>query len=139
MFRLPLSPRFPFAPRWLLAPVFMTMVACSQAQDPDRVSLDQAREELQAGRVVLIDLREPHEHARGVAPGAMRLPLSQLAQRWGEVPTDSAKPVYLICATQNRSRSALKALREQGGFSHVRYVHGGMSGWAAQGWPLSNP
>jgi rhodanese-related sulfurtransferase len=136
MFRSPLSV---FNPSWLLAPLLMTVVACSQAQDPDRVSLDQARDDLKSGRVVLIDLREPHEHARGVAPGAVRLPLSQLSQRWNEVPTDAAKPVYLICATQNRSRAALQALREQGGYAHVRYVHGGMSGWAAQGWPLSNP
>lgn len=135
MFR---SPLFAFHPSWLLAPLLMTVVACSQAQDPDRVNLDQARDDLKAGRAVLIDLREPHEHARGVAPGAMRLPLSQLSRRWSEVPSAADKPVYLICATQNRSRAALQALREQGGYSHVRYVHGGMSGWAAQGWPLSN-
>lgn len=125
-------------PHWLMASMLMGMVACSQAQDPDRVSLEQAREDLKAGSAVLIDLREPNEHARGVAPGAVRLPLSQLSRRWSEVPVDASKPVYLICATQNRSRAALQALREQGGYSHVRYVHGGMSGWAAQGWPLSN-
>jgi rhodanese-related sulfurtransferase len=115
------------------------LLGCSQAHSPDQITLEQARQDHEAGRVTLIDLREPDEHARGVAPGAIRLPLSQLSQRWREIPTDAQRPVYLICATQNRSRAALSALREQGGYEHVKYVHGGMTGWAARGWPLTPP
>jgi len=111
------------------------------APDPtqaDFVSLDVAREALQSGRVVLIDVREPDEHARGVAPGARLLPMSQLRQRVGEIPVDPAKPVFLICNTQNRSSATLKALRPHG-YGHVRYVEGGMSEWARRGWPLVKP
>lgn len=107
--------------------------------DGDAVSLDQARAEAQAGRAILIDVREPDEHATGAAPGARLLPMSQLRQRVREVPTDPAKPVLLICRTQNRSSATLRALRELGGYGHVRYVQGGMSEWARRGWPLVKP
>ncbi len=112
---------------------------CSLADGAaDKISLDQARAEHEAGRAVLIDIREPVEHATGVAAGARLLPMRQLATRLAEIPTDPGQPVLLICNTQNRSRSTLKALREHG-YTHVRYVDGGMSGWAQRGWPMVKP
>ena len=114
---------------------------CSRANEPDnadRVSLDTARAELESGRVVLIDIREPAEHATGVAAGARLLPMSQLRARLAEIPVNPGQPVLLICNTQNRTRATLKALREIG-YGHVRYVHGGMSGWAQRGWPMVKP
>jgi len=66
---------------------------------------------------VLIDIREPAEHATGVAAGARLL---------------------LICNTHNRSSATLRALRQRG-HSHKRYVTGGMSEWARRGWPMVAP
>ncbi len=104
----------------------------------DAVSLDAARAELEAGRAVLIDIREPLEHANGVAAGARLLPMRQLGARLGEIPTDPGQPVLLICNTQNRSSATLRALREKG-YGHVRYVQGGMSEWARRNWPMVKP
>ena len=102
------------------------------------MTLETARADLEAGRVVLIDVREPSEHATGVAAGARLLPMSQLSARVGEIPLDPKKPVYLICNTQNRSSATLRALRQRG-YAHVRYVNGGMSEWARRGWPMVKP
>lgn len=104
----------------------------------DAVSLETARAEAEAGRAVLIDIREPQEHAGGVAPGARLLPMRQLPARLAEIPTATDRPVLLICNTQNRSRATLKALRERG-YSHVRYVEGGMAEWMRRGWPMIKP
>lgn len=123
----------------LWAPLLLTVLAaCSGAGDLPRVSLDQARADHEAGRVVLIDIREPREHATGVAAGAQLLPMSQLGQRLAEIPLSADKPVYLICNTQNRSQAVLSGLVEKG-YKHVHYVHGGMSGWAGRGWPMVAP
>jgi rhodanese-related sulfurtransferase len=119
--------------------VLALMSACSQASMEDAVTLDEARAALESGKAIVFDVREPSEHARGVAKGARLLPLSQLGGRFAEIPTDSAKPVYLICATQNRSRASLAALRERGGYGHVRFVQGGMTGWASRNWPMTAP
>jgi rhodanese-related sulfurtransferase len=109
-----------------------------EAAGSEAVTVDVARADLAAGRAVLIDIREPHEHASGVAPGARRLPSSELASRWTEIPKEG-QPVYLVCATQNRSRSALRALRERGPYANVRYVTGGMTEWSRRGLPLVKP
>lgn len=103
------------------------------------VTLETARAEAEAGRAVLIDIREPHEHATGVAAGAVLLPMSQIGKRLAEIPTDPTKPVLLICNTQNRSGATLRALRERPGYGHVRFVQGGMSEWARRGWPMVVP
>jgi rhodanese-related sulfurtransferase len=107
--------------------------------DADSVSLDDARARTEAGTAILIDIREPQEHASGVAPGARLLPMSQLNQRWGEIPTDPDTPVLLICRTQNRSGAVMRALRGTGGYGHVYYVYGGMAEWAQRGWPMVRP
>ena len=113
--------------------------ACSDAAPAqDQVSLDHARTEFEAGRAVLIDIREPMEHATGVARGAQLLPMRQIASRLAEIPTDPQQPVLLICNTQNRSQATLKTLREKG-YGHVRFVEGGMSEWARRGWPMVAP
>ncbi|MDO8318968.1 rhodanese-like domain-containing protein [Rhodoferax sp.] len=117
----------------------LTLAACSpQTVATDSVTLDFARAELEAGRVILIDIREPNEHALGVAKGAQLLPMRQLGTRLSEIPTTTDKPVLLICNTQNRSSSTLAALRERG-YPHVRYVQGGMSEWMRRGWPVVKP
>lgn len=115
------------------------VVACgSQASSGDSVTLDVARAEHEAGRVTLIDIREPNEHATGVAKGAKLLPMSQLGARVGEIPTAIDRQVLLICNTQNRSGRTLAALRQQG-YKNVRFVEGGMSEWNRRGWPLVKP
>ena len=117
----------------------MGLAGCRQTEaSTDAVSLETARAEHEAGRALLIDIREPQEHATGVAAGAQLLPMRQLSQRVHEIPTRPDQPVLLICNTQNRSKATLRALREQG-YSHVRYVDGGMSEWARRGWPMVKP
>ena len=88
--------------------------------------------------MTLIDIREPQEHANGVAAGAKLLPMRQIQERLSEIPKDADKPVLLICNTQNRSSATMKALRERG-YSQVRFVEGGMSEWTRRGWPLVKP
>lgn len=122
----------------LLLAALTTSTASRAAGDPDAVSLETARAEHEAGRAVLIDIREPDEHATGVAKGVQLLPMRQLSARLAEIPVDPGKPVFLICNTQNRSSATLRALRQRG-YAHVRYVTGGMSEWSRRGWPLVKP
>jgi len=126
----------------IAAPVAAALLALSNAASanpaPAVVSLETARAEHDAGRAILIDIREPREHARGVAAGARLLPMSEISRRAGEIPADPSQPVLLICNTQNRSAAVVRTLREAG-LSHVRFVHGGMSEWARRGWPMVDP
>jgi rhodanese-related sulfurtransferase len=110
----------------------------AQAAEELSVGLEELRAALVDRRTVVFDIREPQEHATGVAAGARLLPGSQLGARLAEIPRDPAQPVLLVCNTQNRSRRAVEVLRSRG-YTNVRYVTGGMSSWSAKGWPLVAP
>ncbi len=123
--------------RFFTAAAVALLAACGP--DPAlRVELDQGRALLEQRQALVFDIREPKEHATGVADGARLLPMSQLDKRLGEIPNDPAQPVLLICNTQNRSSKVVEAMREAG-WTNVRYVHGGMSEWARRGWPMVRP
>ena len=122
----------------LLLIVMAVLTACSSASDVDKVSLEQARADHEAGNVTLIDIRESPEHRTGVAQGAVLLPMSELASKLNLIPQTPDKPVLLICNTQNRSKATLTELKKRG-YQNIRYVEGGMSQWAAKGWPLVAP
>ncbi len=126
--------------RWSApAALGVALAGCGETEaSTDAVSLEVARSEHEAGRAVLIDIREPEDHGTGVAAGARLLPMRQLKRRLNEIPHNPEQPVLLICNTQNRSGATLRALREQG-YGHVRYVNGGMSEWARRGWPMVKP
>jgi rhodanese-related sulfurtransferase len=114
------------------------LTACSSATDADKISLEEARQQFESGQVTLIDIREAHEHRTGVAAGAVLLPMSELSQKQSLIPQKPDKPVLLICNTQNRSKATLAALKKEG-HQNIRYVEGGMSQWAAKGWPMVRP
>lgn len=85
-----------------------------------------------AGGAVVIDVREPYEYARGHVPGAKLIPLASLPAHAAGLPGD--KPVYIICATGNRSLTAARFLAGRG--VDARSVAGGTSRWMAYGLPV---
>ena len=92
-------------------------------------------EELAVARAdgaAVIDVREPGEYLAGHVPGARLVPMGQLASRTAEL--DASRPVYVICASGNRSR-AMTDLLARLGFD-ARSVDGGTSAWQASGRPL---
>jgi rhodanese-related sulfurtransferase len=99
--------------------------------------LEAAREALRGGKLRVVDIREPAEHATGVAEGAQLLPMSQLPQRLAELPGKD-EPLLLVCRTQNRSRATAAKLREAG-YTRVQFVEGGMSEWVKRGWSTVKP
>jgi len=83
-------------------------------------------------RGILVDAREPDEYDAGHVPGAVPIPMSQLANRMGEI--DKTSPLFVICASGNRS-SAMTDLLRGAGFDAVS-VAGGTGAWARSGRPL---
>lgn len=85
-----------------------------------------------ADGAVVIDVREPLEYVAGHVPGARLVPLAQVHARRRDLP--HGVPVYVICATGNRSKTAAGWLRNAG--ADAVSVAGGTSGWQAQGRPV---
>ncbi len=84
---------------------------------------------------MLLDVRENDEWAVGHAPGAVHVPIGQIMQRVGELPTllpDT--PVRVICRSGARSARVTTYLNQQGW--QALNVDGGMRAWAAAGRPM---
>jgi rhodanese-related sulfurtransferase len=72
--------------------------------------LARVRQEVAAGRAVLVDVREPGEWDAGHVAGAIPAPLSRIAD--AKLPQD--RPLYLYCGAGIRARMAARTLRERG-------------------------
>ena len=90
------------------------------------ITTDELAEKMKAGKVVLIDVREPSEFAGGRIPGAINIPLGRLREGVGKY--DPAVETYLICASGNRSGTAARQLKALG-FTDAYSVKGGMHMW----------
>jgi rhodanese-related sulfurtransferase len=86
-------------------------------------------------QVVVVDVREPDDFKQGHLQGARNIPLSQLATRIAELEKFKDKPVLLVCERGNRTRAAVKVLREKQ-FSALHQLKGGMQAWIEAKMPL---
>jgi len=82
---------------------------------------------------LLVDVREQHEFDEVRAPGAVLMPMSQLATRAGELPAD--RPLMIVCHTGSRS-SAVTGFLARSGRTDVVNVAGGMEAWERGGLPV---
>lgn len=83
---------------------------------------------------LLVDVREPWEHAQKHIPGALLIPLAEIPERVGELPGD--RDIYVHCRLGGRSGRAADYLREQG-HSRVINVIGGIEAWEEAGLPVA--
>jgi len=86
-----------------------------------------------AGRPLLVDVREANEFEQVRAPGAVLVPMSTFAARAGELPSD--RPLMVVCHLGGRSAAAAGFLI-RAGRSEVVNVTGGMDAWERAGLPV---
>lgn len=100
------------------------------------ISPRKAYERLQEDpRVLIVDVRQPHETRSAVVAGAALIPLTDLGRRMDELPRD--RPLLVICRSGHRSSIAARQLKKAG--YEVTDVSGGMSAWLRQSLPVVPP
>ncbi len=77
----------------------------------------------------LIDVRQPQEFAEGHVEGARLIPLNDVPDRLGEIPTNGE--VLVVCRTGARSLAACEFLAAQG--VEAVNVEGGVMAWIGSG------
>ncbi len=100
---------------------------------PLEVDVEAARTMI-AGGAPLLDVRDAGERQQRRIPGALWIPIEELAQRWRELPPEGTLVVH--CAAGSRSYRATKFLREQGRLATS--MVGGLSEWEARGLPTES-
>ena len=86
---------------------------------------------------LLVDVREAHERALGMAEGARGIALGELVEAPASL-LDANADILLICQSGTRSMRAAQALLEAG-FARVASVRGGTERWRAEGLPMREP
>ena len=79
-------------------------------------------------KVTLVDVRTADEYALGHIDGALNIPLDDLRERIGEIPSD--RPVYVYCGVGLRGYLASNILKENG-YGDVRNLIGGIKTYKA--------
>jgi len=87
---------------------------------------------LEAGRIFLVDVREPAEYASERIHGALLYPLSTFDAAM--LPADDARELVFYCGSGKRSLEAARR-RLASGASAARHMTGGISGWRGAGLP----
>ena len=113
------------------------MAADNAAMSIPEISPEQARQRHAQG-ALLIDIREAHERATGMAEGAVGIAKAELeSDPAGHLPTIGHE-VLIICQSGRRSLAAAEHLLALG-YSNVTSVAGGTSAWSNAGLPLVQP
>lgn len=87
---------------------------------------------------LLLDVREPDEHAQGSIPGSVHIARGQLEASVEARIADKTTPLVVMCAGGARSAFAAKTLAELG-YTDVVSMDGGFNAWKDEGRDWSVP
>jgi rhodanese-related sulfurtransferase len=120
------------------SPQFLALVTETRARIRE-CTIHDLKERLDRGdAVLLIDVREESEFARGHIPGATSLGKGIIERDIEEVAPDFNQEILLYCGGGFRSALAADNLQKMG-YQRVTSVDGGWRGWTEANYPIALP
>jgi rhodanese-related sulfurtransferase len=104
-----------------------------RADEVENLTPEQVDAGLRAGRMLLVDVREPKETAVESYPDAVIVPLSTFDP--AAIPDPQGKQVVFACRSGRRSITASVAAQDAG-FPYKSHLAGGIIAWKAAGLPI---
>lgn len=92
------------------------------------------KDAVDASGALVIDVRQPEEYADGHIPGAVSIPLRELAANVDKIPTDTQ--VFVYCASGFRAGMAISSLRMMG-YDNALSFSGSYKAWTEAGEEVS--
>ncbi len=115
---------------------FVLRSTMSASSLPPEISVAAAVAKQKSG-AFLLDVRQPDEWNDFHIAGSTLIPLDQLPSRLNELPKD--QEIVVVCRTGHRSAQGRDILLNAG-FTQVTSMAGGLTQWAAAGYPtVSGP
>lgn len=102
-----------------------------EAQYKELTAVD-AKAFIVKNKPLILDVRTPTEYYSGYLPGAVLIPLQQLADRLSEIKDYKDKEIIIYCRSGNRSTVAAEILIRNG-FKKVYNIRDGIRGWIGNG------
>jgi sulfur-carrier protein adenylyltransferase/sulfurtransferase len=101
----------------------------------DEVDAARAKDLIESGDPLIVDVREQDEWDEGHIEGAIHIPRGNLESRIEAAAPDHTRPVLLYCAAGNRSAFAAKTLLELG-YEEPISLAAGFTDWKRNGFPV---
>lgn len=117
------------------------LVAAARAEVAT-LTVDEVKRRREQGGVVLLDVREPAEVAKGKIAGAVAVPRGLLefaadpANPMHNPALSVGQPVIVYCASGGRSALAAKTLKDMG--YDVSHMDGGFGAWKAKEYDIES-
>lgn len=111
------------------------MTSTEEFRDPfERIDAETAKRLIDAGGMVVVDVREPAEWNQGHIPEAVHIPLATLMNR----PRDLLQQdgIIFVCAEGIRSAVACEVAAAVGR-TRLYNLEGGTKAWLKQGYPVA--
>ena len=89
-------------------------------------SVEEIQEKVQAGEMVILDVREPYEYEI-CAIDAMHIPMGEIIDRMNEIPKD--KMVAVMCRSGKRAEAVANILVVEHSFENIVIIEGGIIAW----------
>ena len=118
------------------APGFLKLVNEAKSRIKE-TNVQEVKKKLEAGeKLILVDVREESEWARGHIPGAIHLGKGIIERDIEPRVPDHAAPLVLYCGGGFRSALAADNLQKMG-YTNVISMDGGWKGWLDAGYPTA--
>ncbi|CAG7632372.1 ArsR/SmtB family transcription factor [Rhodococcus opacus] len=105
--------------------------------DTEHVSKDQLLERARSGKVTVLDVRPREEYQAGHIPGAVSIPLDELADHLAELPEDQEIVAYCRGAYCVLAHDAVRLLTDHG--RQASRLTDGMLEWRLAALPVDTP
>jgi rhodanese-related sulfurtransferase len=99
------------------------------------VDVQTLRQWIEAGEAVVLDVREPAEHAAENIQGAELLPLGQVST--SRLPNHAGKKLVIHCRSGMRGSRACEQLLSENPGLEVYNLEGGIAAWGQAGHPVN--
>jgi molybdopterin/thiamine biosynthesis adenylyltransferase/rhodanese-related sulfurtransferase len=116
---------------------FRDLLASARASISE-ISTEEAQSKIDAGGVVVLDVREPDEFDQGALVNVVHIPRGHLEAQIESRITDKSAPVVVYCAGGVRSAFAAQTLALLG-YQNVFSMDGGFGRWKDEGRPWTTP
>ena len=99
------------------------------------LSVEEVKAGMDAGKILLVDVREPNELAVERIPGAVEMPLKSFNP--AALPDPGDKQLVFSCRSGNRSVTA-SLLAQQAGLPYAAHMVGGIKAWKEAGFDVES-
>ena len=115
----------------LIAAILLVLTGCggtAMENTYQQITQEEAKDMMDAGDVVVLDVREQSEFDAGHIPGAVLLPVGTITKDTAAAVIPEPDTVVLVyCRSGNRSKTASRALVKLG-YTNI-YEFGGINDW----------